>query len=316
MLEARQKGANSVLLKPVGRRYFDDNGKRKDDHGENPGVVREVAKAQKVPLIDLHEQSWAMYSALGEAGTPRKSLNATAFDDIRGFLRPNMLSLTRCKQVLLEDFVIQNSPAWTIHPLLCENLTVRRVTVRNPWYGQNTDAIDVDSCRDGLIEGCTFDVGDDGLCIKSGRDAEGRRRGVPTENFIIRDCRAYHAHGGFVIGLEMSGGVRNLYVSNCTAMGTDVGLRFKTARGRGGMVENIFVDGIDMTDIAGEAVLFDMYYAAKAPGPMADGADLLLRVAGERSKDIRLTNTDTKKARRGVELGPKMAKKTVTVAAR
>ena len=101
MLEARQKGANPVLLTPVGRRYFDDNGKRKDDHGEYPGVVREVAKAQKVPLIDLHEQSWAMYSALGEAGTPRKSLNATAFDDIRDFLRPNMLSFTRCKQVLL-----------------------------------------------------------------------------------------------------------------------------------------------------------------------------------------------------------------------
>lgn len=257
-----------------------------------------------------------MYSALAAAGTLRKSLNATAFDNIRGFLRPNMLSLKRCKQVLLEDFVIQNSPAWAIHPLLCENLTVRRVTVRNPWYGQNTDAIDVESCRNGLIEGCTFDVGDDGLCIKSGRDAEGRRRGVPTENFIIRDCQVYHAHGGFVIGLEMSGGVRNLYVSNCTFMGTDVGLRFKTARGRSGMVENIFVDGIDMTDIAGEAVLFDMYYAAKAPGPMADGADLLLRVTGERSKDIRLTNTDTKKARRGVELGPKMAKRTVTVAAR
>ncbi len=357
---------------------------------------------------------------LAAAGTPRKSLNPADFDDIRDFLRPNMLSLTRCKQVLLEGFTIQNSPAWTIHPLLCENLTVRNVTARNPWYGQNTDAIDVESCRNGLIEGCTFDVGDDGLCIKSGRDAEGRKRGVPTENFTIRNCRVYHAHGGFVIGSEMSGGVRNLYVSNCTFIGTDVGLRFKTARGRGGVVENIFVDGVDMTDIAGEAVLFDMYYAAKDPVPMAgestappviapmplnegtpqfqhfqirnitckgattgilvrglpemsikdisienavleskkglvcqeaenirlknvtllstdtapvmevqnshnitldgirftNGADLLLRVTGDRSKDIRLTNTNTKLAKKDVQLGDKVAKKTVTVAQR
>ncbi|GAC1599155.1 MAG: hypothetical protein NVS3B25_25840 [Hymenobacter sp.] len=657
--EAKAKGAHPVLLTPVGRRYFDDKGQRKDDHGEYPGVVREVAKAQQVPLIDLHEKSWAMYSSLGEvgtrplfwsylngyyqanpvppakndnthfsaygatrvaqlvalavqeqhlalashlrrapfegklaadlpvvlapvfkkdtfnlarygavadgqtlntdafrqaieacavaggtvlvprglwltgpivlksnvnlhlspgalvqfttdrrqypllkttwegeeairsqapisgtdltnvaitgpgtfdgageawrpvkksklndsqwqqllasggvlnekkdywypsagslkgnqlavAGTPRKSLDPKDYDDIRDFLRPNMLSLTRCRQVLLEDFTIQNSPAWTIHPLLCDDITLRRVTAKNPWYGQNTDAVDFESCRNGLVEGCTFDVGDDGLCIKSGRDEEGRRRGVPTENFIIRDCKVYHAHGGFVIGSEMSGGVRNLYVSNCTFLGTDVGLRFKTARGRGGVVENIFVDGVDMTNIAGEAILFDMYYAAKDPVPLpgestappviaaqplnvgtpqfrgfrirnitckgaatgilvrglpemsikdisienavleskkglvcqeaenirfknvtllptdtapvievqnshnitldgiryASGAELLLRVTGDRSKDIRLTNTDTKLAKKDVELGQKVARKTVTVAQR
>ncbi|MBF9142424.1 glycosyl hydrolase family 28 protein [Hymenobacter properus] len=657
--EAKAKGANPVLLTPVGRRYFDDKGQRKDDHGEYPGVVREVAKTQKVPLIDLHEQSWKMYSQLGETGTrplfwsyqngyyqpnpvppakndnthfseygatrvaqlvaedvqaqhlglashlsrtpfegklladlpvvltpsfkkdtfnlakygavadgqtlnteafrkaidacavgggtvlvprglwltgpivlknnvnlhlatgalvqftadrsqyplvkttwegedairsqapisgvdltniaitgngtfdgagdawrpvkksklnetqwqqlvasggvlsekkdmwypsasslkgnlmaasgqKRTSLNPAEFDDIRDYLRPNMLSLTRCKQILLEGFVIQNSPAWTIHPLLCENITLRNVTARNPWYGQNTDALDLESCRNGIVEGCTFDVGDDGICIKSGRDEQGRKRGVPTENFIIRDTKVYHAHGGFVIGSEMSGGARNLYVSNCTFIGTDVGLRFKTARGRGGVVENIFVDGVDMTNIAGEAILFDMYYAAKDPVPMAgessappviaamplnegtpqfktfriknvtckgattgilvrglpemsikdisienavleskkglvcqeaenirlknvtllsadtapvmevqnsrnlafdgiryaNGAELLLRVTGDRSKDIRLTNTDTKKAKKDVQLGDKVAKKTVSVAQR
>jgi DNA sulfur modification protein DndE len=190
------------------------------------------------------------------------------FEDVKDFLRPNMLSLQRCKQILLEGFTIQNSPAWTIHPLLCENITVRNVTAKAPWYGQNTDALDIESCRNGLVEGCTFDVGDDGICIKSGRDEQGRKRGVPTENFIFRNCRVYHAHGGFVIGSEMSGGARNLYVQNLTFMGTDVGLRFKTARGRGGVVENIFVDGVDMTDIAGQAILFDMYYAAKDPVPL------------------------------------------------
>ncbi|MBN8826012.1 MULTISPECIES: glycoside hydrolase family 28 protein [unclassified Spirosoma] len=189
------------------------------------------------------------------------------YEGIKDFLRPNMLSLTRCKRILLEGVTFQNSPAWCLHPLLCEHITLRKVTAKNPWYAQNGDGLDLESCRNGLVEDCTFDVGDDGICIKSGRDEQGRKRGVPTENIIVRNCRVYHAHGGFVIGSEMSGGVRNLYVSNCTFMGTDVGLRFKTARGRGGIVENIFVDGIDMTNIAGEAILFDMYYAAKDPVP-------------------------------------------------
>jgi DNA sulfur modification protein DndE len=328
-----------------------------------------------------------------------------------------MLSLQRCKQVLLEGFTIQNSPAWTIHPLLCENITVRNVTAKNPWYGQNTDALDLESCRNGVVEGCTFDVGDDGICIKSGRDEQGRKRGVPTENFIIRDTRVYHAHGGFVIGSEMSGGVRNMYVSNLTFMGTDVGLRFKTARGRGGVVENIFIDGVDMTDIAGQAILFDMYYAAKDPVPLkgestappemkaepvgegtpqlqnfqirnvtckgaetgilvrglpemsiknisienavlesdkglvcqeaenirlknvtllsketrpvleiqnsrdialdgiryASGAELLLRVSGDRTKNVKVSNTNTKAAKKDVELGAKAPKKAVSI---
>ncbi|MBD2703721.1 glycoside hydrolase family 28 protein [Spirosoma sp. BT702] len=191
----------------------------------------------------------------------------TYYEGIKDFLRPNMLSLLRCKRILLEGVTFQNSPAWCLHPLLCEHFTLRKVTVKNPWYAQNGDGLDLESCRNGLVEDCTFDVGDDGICIKSGRDEQGRKRGIPTENIIVRNCRVYHAHGGFVIGSEMSGGVRNLYVSNCQFMGTDVGLRFKTTRGRGGVVENIFVDGIDMTNIAGEAILFDMYYAAKDPVP-------------------------------------------------
>ncbi|HEX6849203.1 MAG TPA: glycoside hydrolase family 28 protein, partial [Chitinophagaceae bacterium] len=191
------------------------------------------------------------------------------YESIKDFLRPNLLLLTNCKLVLLEGVTFQNSPAWCLHPLMCENLTVRNVFVKNPWYAQNGDGIDVESCKNVLIENSVFDVGDDALCMKSGRDAEGRKRGKPTENVIIRGCTVYASHGGFVIGSEMSGGARNIYVSNCTFVGADIGLRFKTTRGRGGMVENIFIKDIYMKDIPAEAILFDMYYMAKDPVVLA-----------------------------------------------
>lgn len=191
------------------------------------------------------------------------------YQSIKDFLRPNLVLLTSCKNVLLEGVTFQNSPAWCLHPLMCENLTVRNVFVKNPWYAQNGDGIDAESCKNVLIENSVFDVGDDALCMKSGRDAEGRKRAMPIENVIIRNCTVYAAHGGFVIGSEMSGGARNIYVSNCSFIGTDIGLRFKTTRGRGGIVENIFIKDIYMKDIPAEAILFDMYYMAKDPVPLS-----------------------------------------------
>lgn len=191
------------------------------------------------------------------------------YEDIKDYLRPNLLSLFHCKNVLLQGVTFQNSPAWCLHPFMCEDLTVSGVHVKNPWYAQNGDGIDVESCKDVLIENSTFDVGDDGICMKSGRDEEGRKRNAPTENVIIRGCVVYHAHGGFVIGSEMSGGVRNIWVHDCTFIGTDVGLRFKTTRGRGGLVENIHVSDINMRNIGGDAIRFDMYYEAKDPIPLA-----------------------------------------------
>jgi hypothetical protein len=107
--------------------------------------------------------------------------------------------------------------------------------------------------------------GDDGICLKSGKDAAGRRIGVPTEDVLVEGCTVYHAHGGFTIGSEMSGGVRNVRVNNCTFMGTDVGLRFKSTRGRGGVVENIFISNVRMTDISGDAINFNMYYGGRFP---------------------------------------------------
>jgi len=203
------------------------------------------------------------------AGVLEAGKTAADYQDIKDFLRPNLVVLTNCKKILLEGVTFQNSPAWNLHPLLCQDLTLRNLQVKNPWYAQNGDGVDVESCKNVLIEGSTFDVGDDGICIKSGRDEAGRKRGVPTENVIIRNNIVYHAHGGFVIGSEMSGGAKNIWVYDCSFIGTDIGLRFKTTRGRGGIVENIYINRINMIDIPGEAILFDMYYAAVDPVPLA-----------------------------------------------
>ncbi|WP_291148353.1 glycoside hydrolase family 28 protein [Flavobacterium sp. UBA7680] len=186
------------------------------------------------------------------------------FETIHDFLRPVLVSIQNSKRVLFDGPVFQNSPAWNIHPLMVDELIVRNVTVRNPWYSQNGDGLDVESCKNVLIENSSFDVGDDAICIKSGKDKDGRERGIPCENIIVRNNIVYHGHGGVTVGSEMSGGVKNLHVSNCTFMGTDVGLRFKSTRGRGGIVENIYISDIFMTDIPSQAISFDLYYGGKS----------------------------------------------------
>jgi len=191
------------------------------------------------------------------------------FEDVKDYMRPNMIRIYNCKNILIEGVTFENSPAWTTHIVMSEHITVRNLKVKNPWYGANTDAIDLESCKNALLEDCNFDTGDDGITIKSGRDADGRKRGMPTKDVIVRNCIVYHAHGGFVVGSEMSGGVNNMFVSNCTFIGSDIGLRFKTTRGRGGMVENIYVSNINMKAIPAEAILFDMYYMAKDPVVLA-----------------------------------------------
>ncbi|MDE6510467.1 MAG: glycoside hydrolase family 28 protein, partial [Muribaculaceae bacterium] len=167
-----------------------------------------------------------------------------ALEVAHDFLRPVLVSFIGCVNVLLQGVTFENSPAWNVHPLLCENLIVDNVNIRNPWYAQNGDGIDIESCTNVLLVNSSFDVGDDAICMKSGKDKDGRDRGVPSSNVLIDGCTVYHGHGGFVIGSEMSGGCRDIVAKNCVFIGTDVGLRFKSTRGRGGVVENIYVDNI------------------------------------------------------------------------
>lgn len=186
------------------------------------------------------------------------------WETVKDFLRPVMVNFVECKNVWLQGVTFQNSPAWNIHPLLCENVIIDGVTVRNPSYAQNGDGLDLESCRNALVVNSIFDVGDDGICIKSGKDEDGRRRARPCENIVVDNCKVFKGHGGFVVGSEMSGGVKNILVTNCQFLGTDVGLRFKSRRGRGGVVENIFVENVSMVDIATEPLLFDLFYGGKS----------------------------------------------------
>jgi hypothetical protein len=132
---------------------------------------------------------------------------------VDSFLRPNFIQPYRCQNVLIEGVTIVNSPMWEIHPVLCTNVTVRNVAINS--HGPNNDGCDPESCRDVLIEGCTFDTGDDCIALKSGRNEDGRRLSVPTENVIVRNCVMKDGHGGVVIGSEVSGGARNIFAEKC-----------------------------------------------------------------------------------------------------
>ncbi|APZ45403.1 glycoside hydrolase [Polaribacter reichenbachii] len=194
------------------------------------------------------------------------------FQQIKDFLRPVMVSIQNSKRVMFSGSVFQNSPAWCIHPLMVEDLTVKNITVRNPHYSQNGDGIDIESCKNVIVENSSFDVGDDAICIKSGKDKDGRDRNFPCENLIIRNNIVYHGHGGVTVGSEMSSGVKNMHVSNCTFIGTDVGLRFKSKRGRGGVVENIFISDVRMTNIPTNAISFNLYYGGLSVSEMLEKA--------------------------------------------
>ena len=178
----------------------------------------------------------------------------------REYLRPVMVALDDCKRVLFDGPTFTNAPGWTLAPTRCEQVVVRNVTVNNPWWGQNTDAIDINSCRNFLLYNSVMSVGDDAICLKPGQPSDSHAGDPSCENIVVADCIVYSGHGGFVIGSGSYGGARNISVKNCTFIGTDIGLRFKSAIDRGGVIEKVYVDGIRMKDIVNEAIFFDMFY--------------------------------------------------------
>jgi polygalacturonase len=164
--------------------------------------------------------------------------------------RPNLIRLVRCNDVVLESVNLCDSPSWTVHPMFCDRLRIDNISIKSPGeMAHNTDGINPESCSNVQILNCRVDTGDDGITIKSGKNEAGREMGRPCENITIANCVIYRAHGGVTIGSEMSGDVRNVVVTNCVFKGTDNGIRLKTERGRGGVVEGLVVSNIVMQDV-------------------------------------------------------------------
>jgi polygalacturonase len=190
------------------------------------------------------------------------------------FLRPNFIQPYRSRNVLIDGVTIVNSPMWEIHPVLCRSVTVRNVTIRS--HGPNNDGCDPESCRDVLIDGCTFDTGDDCIALKSGRNEDGRRLDTPIENVVIRNCTMKDGHGGVVIGSEISGGARNIFAEKCRmdSPQLDRALRIKTNSVRGGTVEGVYMRDVTIGQVAEAVVTIDFFYeegdAGKYPPVVRD----------------------------------------------
>lgn len=221
--------------------------------------TREVIKKNggKLPTLSKLQQMWE------EANKDLQISEYYKPSLERRMFRPPFIQFYECTNVLVENVQIINSPFWTINPAFCENITIHGVTIYNPSKdpkGPNTDGINPSSCRNVRISDCLISVGDDCITIKSGRDADGRKYGKACENITITNCVMLSGHGGVVIGSEMSGGVRRVTISNCVFDGTDAGIRLKSSRGRGGVVEDLRVDNIVMKNIQRNAFIFDLFY--------------------------------------------------------
>lgn len=201
-------------------------------------------------------ESRTRLQAWGEEGLPpeERVLGAGAF------MRPNMIQPYLCTNILIEGVTIRNSAMWHVHPVRSVNVTVRDVTVQG--HGPNNDGCNPESCRDVLIEDCAFDTGDDCIAIKSGRNADGRRLNVPSENIVVRGCRMKDGHGGVVMGSEMSGSVRNVFVESCTmdSPNLDRALRIKSNSFRGGTVENVHMRNVQVGEVREAVLKINLYY--------------------------------------------------------
>jgi hypothetical protein len=238
-----------------GRGHFEGQGKKWWDFMRTAGSRQQA------------ESKWQVIFKKENAELLAKNAYISAKNN---FLRPPMVTTYECKNVLIEGVSFSNPPFWTIMPAFSDNITITGVTIENPGNSPNTDGIDPSSCRNVHISNCHISVGDDCIVIKSGRDEDGREAASPTENITITNCTMLKGHGGVVIGSEMSGNVKRVTISNCVFEGTDRGIRIKTMRGRGGVVEDIRVSNVVMNNIINEGILITLRYQATKPEPLSE----------------------------------------------
>lgn len=248
-------------------------------------------------MVDLKENGVRdinKYQPMWDKANDTKALYAETNADYVGtlqrrFFRPPFIQPVRCENVRIEGVTIINSPFWTVNPEFCNNVTVKGVTIINP-PSPNTDGINPESCSNVHISDCHISVGDDCITIKSGRDLQGRRMAAPCENITITNCTMLSGHGGVVIGSEMSGSVRKVTISNCVFDGTDRGIRLKSTRGRGGVVEGIRVSNVVMSNIKKEAIILDLMYSNMPEEPFSERTPVFrnIHISGLTGMDVNI----------------------------
>jgi len=272
MVKSRWEGIVNMNFSPLFYAYRADN---------IAIIGRGTIDGQGRKWWDLFNQIKAEYKQFGTYKTNtkwqkmhkqlNKDINHTDWLTREGhFFRPPFIQPFECSNVLIRGITIRNSPFWNITPTFCKNVTIDGVTIESPADSPNTDGIDPSSCSQVRIANCFITVGDDCIVIKSGKDEDGRKYNVPSENISITNCTMLSGHGGVVIGSEMSGGVRGVTISNCVFDGTDRGIRIKSMRGRGSVVENIRVDNIVMKNIGEDAININMFYKKTDPEPLTE----------------------------------------------
>lgn len=172
--------------------------------------------------------------------------------------RPKLISFDSCEQITIKDIRMIDSPSWTVHPIQSYNITIDNISIKNPADSPNTDGINPESCKNVRINNCNIDVGDDCIAIKAGTEEASEL--ISCENITISNCTMVHGHGAVVIGSEMSGDVRNVTITNCVFQDTDRGVRLKSRRGRGGIVEDLRVNNIVMDNVMCPFVINLYYY--------------------------------------------------------
>lgn len=257
-------GADAENITIIGEGKIDGQGKKWWDE-----FFRVIIDLKNNGKRDINK-----YQPMWEKANDVKSLYAEVNEDFHGsldrrFFRPPLIQFLRCKNIKIEGITLVNSPFWTVNPNFCENLTIDGITILNP-DSPNTDGINPESCKYVRISNCHISVGDDCITLKSGRDLQARKLNAPNENITIINCTMLDGHGGVVIGSEMSGGVKKVVISNCVFDGTDRGIRIKSTRGRGGVVEDIQVSNIVMKNIKDEAIILDMKYSKMPEEPLSE----------------------------------------------
>lgn len=267
-LAARINGENLKNIAITGKGIFNGNGSE-----FRPIKKEKLTEKQwkKLKGGELSTDGKIWYPVKGVAANEaklktldKKTLSGAAAEPYRsGIKRPYLINIEKVEGMLVEGVTFMNSPHITSMLRNIDGLIMKDVKVLNEWWFQNADGLDISVCRNVLLYDCTVNTGDDGICMKSSKSSSGGRQ-FGLENIVIKDCKVYHGHGGFVIGSNTDGGMNNIFVQNCDFSWTDVGLRFKTDKGRGGRVQNVYCQDIYMKDIADNCIEFELTYEDKA----------------------------------------------------